>query len=273
MNPIDLKLFLTFANSTNTNSHSLFMTLNGYSYIDDNDFKYRVNTWTMDATINLILNNSISSCSYLFIDIANNLYCSKEQEHQVIKLSINNDSISTDTIALLNYPNGIFVDINFDLYVADSGNDRIQLFQYGDFKGITVAGNKALGTIGLNFPTGIVLDADGYLFIADTNNHRIIRSEPNGFRCLIGCSTYDSESDQLYKPRTLWFDSYGNMFVFNDINNRIQKFLLTTNLLMPLTCWSLMRTGFNCNISYTLCDTLHEPCKNNGIYFEMFLYY
>ena len=89
---------------------------------------------------------------------------------------------------MLYNPYGIFVDINFDLYVADCSNSRVQLFQLGQSNALTVAGSAAPGTITLNCPTAIVLDADKYLFIADYNNHRIVGSGPNGFQCVVGCS-------------------------------------------------------------------------------------
>jgi len=122
-------------------------------------------------------------------------------------------------------PRGIFVDINFNLYVADSGNNRIQLFQSGQPNGTTVAGTSR--TILLYHPTSVVLDADGYLFIVDNGNLRIIGSGPAGFRCVAGCSgTRGSASYQLYNPQTMAFDSYGNIFVTDTENGRIQKFVL-----------------------------------------------
>jgi hypothetical protein len=132
---------------------------------------------------------------------------------------------------MLNTPYGIFVDTNFDLYVADYGNNRIQLFQSGQLSGITLAGATSLTTtITLNNPTGIVLDADKYLFIADNGNSRIIGSGPNGFRCLFGCfGSWGSASNQLYWPCSLSFDSYGNMFVTDLANSRLQKFILLNN--------------------------------------------
>ncbi len=64
----------------------------------------------------------------------------------------------------------------------------------------------------------------------DYGKHRIVRSGPNGFRCLVGCSgSAGLTSDRLYYPWSLSFDSYGNMFVTDQINNRIQKFILSTN--------------------------------------------
>ncbi|CAF4115929.1 unnamed protein product, partial [Adineta steineri] len=121
----------------------------------------------------------------------------------------------------------IFVDVNFDLYVADCYNDRVQLFQSGELHGITVAGSTLLNpTITLRCPTGVILDADKYLFIVDFLNSRIIGSDLHGFRCLVGCFGQGSQSNQLANPVSFSFDSYGNMFVSDQRNSRIQKFLL-----------------------------------------------
>jgi len=161
--------------------------------------------------------------------------------HQVITKATNNGTNTYTIVAgtgsagnalnTLDDPCGIFVDITFDLYVADCGNDRIQLFRSGKITGITVAGNGSSNiTINLNCPTAIVLDADNYLFIVDSRNHRIIRSASNGFQCVAGCSgSSGSASDQLNNPWSLSFDSYGNIFVTDQDNNRIQKFVLSTN--------------------------------------------
>jgi hypothetical protein len=163
-------------------------------------------------------------------------------DHQVVTKSLNSVSNTLTIVAgtgvansdsyTLNDPHGIFVDINFDLYVADSENDRIQLFQSGQLSGTTIVGNRFLNTtITLSYPTGIVLDGDNNLFIVDSSNHRIVRSGPNGFQCLVGCSgSSGSESNQLWSPHSLSFDSYGNMFVTDYSNNRTQKFNLTTSL-------------------------------------------
>jgi DNA-binding beta-propeller fold protein YncE len=100
----------------------------------------------------------------------------------------------------------------------------------GQLNATTVAGNQTAGTITLSCPTGIVLDADGHLFITDFSNNRIVGSGPNGFRCIAGCTGVSgAAADQLYYPRGLSFDSYGNIYVADGYNYRIQKFLLATN--------------------------------------------
>ncbi|CAF3900634.1 unnamed protein product [Adineta steineri] len=125
----------------------------------------------------------------------------------------------------LNSPRGVFVDVNLDLYVADCYNHRVQLFQSGESNGITVAGSGSLNpTIILRCPSGIILDGNKYLFIVDYGNDRIISSGSSGFRCLFGCYGSGSQSNELNYPSSLSFDRFGNMFVTDSFNHRIQKF-------------------------------------------------
>jgi len=126
----------------------------------------------------------------------------------------------------LNGPAGIFVDVKLDLYVADCENDRIQLFQSGESNGTTVAGSKSPNpTITLDCPIGITFDAEKYLFIVDRNNHRIVGSESDGFRCLVGCDRKNPQSIQLFFPSAFSFDISGNMFVVDQGNNQVRKFI------------------------------------------------
>lgn len=218
------------------NPYGLFVARNGDIYVDNGN-NGSVVKWTINTTNSIFVMNVTSRCFSLFIDINNTLYCSLDAEHQVISKSLTTNStnasmiagtgVSGSTSAMLNQPKGIFVDTNFNLYVADCGNNRVQQFPFGQSTGITQAGNGLSGAITLNCPTGITLDADGYLFIVDSNNNRIIGSGPNGFRCVVGCSNSSgSASDQLDYPQNLAFDNFGNLFVVDQNNSRIQKFFL-----------------------------------------------
>jgi hypothetical protein len=202
----------------------------------------------MNTTSSVVIMNVSESCFSIFVDINNTIYCSMEDHHQVVKKSLNRYLDNLTIVAgngcngsasnMLNYPCGIFIDINFDLYVADSFNHRIQLFSLGNLSGETLVGNATL-----LYPTGVILDVDQSLFIVDSGNHRIIVWRSGSFQCLVGCSTENgSASNQLFSPTTLSFDSYGNMFVVDTGNDRIQKFLLARNscggyrLRMSLRC-------------------------------------
>ncbi|CAM4924059.1 unnamed protein product [Rotaria socialis] len=219
--------------------NSLFVTIDDYIYIDNGN-DGRVDKWPLNLVQNISVMYVNRGCIDLFIDINNTLYCAIANGSLIVKMSLQDNTNTMITAAgtgcagslpnMLDRPCGIFVDSNFNLYVADTGNNRIQQFSRGELNGITVCGNGAPDTIELKTPTSIVLDADGYLFIVDSDNNRIIGSGPTGFRCLFGCSGSPGiASDQLSRPRSLAFDSYGNMFVTDINNDRIQMFLLATN--------------------------------------------
>ncbi|CAF0857365.1 unnamed protein product [Adineta steineri] len=221
-----------------TASNSLFVTSNGDIYIDDGEENGRVQKWSAETNTFVTVMNVTSSCYGLFVDAADTLYCSMSDHHQVVKRSLNDSVMILNRIAAgtgvdgsasnkLGDPRGIFVDVNLDLYVADYNNDRVQLFQSGESNGITVAGSTSVNpTITLECPNGIVLDAEKYLFVVEQRYHRIVGSSLNGFRCLVGCYEKSSQSSQLSSPFSLSFDHSGNIFVADQRNSRIQKFLL-----------------------------------------------
>ncbi len=224
-----------------TTPWSLFVTTANDIYVDSDSSTGQVDKWTFNWTVDVPTMYTCSKCIDVFVDIDNNLYCAMSSLHQIIKKSLNTVSNALTIVAgtntsgsepdMLNQPHGIFVDINLGLYVADYGNDRIQQFPLGQSYGITVAGIlSANTTVTLNGPTGIVLDGDSYLFIVDSGNNRIVGSGPDGFRCLAGCDGNGSASNQLSQPFSLSFDTDGNMFVTDRLNDRIQKFILLTGL-------------------------------------------
>ena len=225
-------------NITNTLGYpfSLFVSGIGDLFVDNGLINNRVDRWRSNSTAVMSVR---SACYGLFVDITNTVHCSMYAQHQVAAKSLNSDSsmwivaAGTDcpgsSSNQLLYPWGIFVDRNLNLYVADCGNNRVQLFFSGQVTATTVAGATTPGTISLYCPTDVLLDADGYLFIVDSSNHRIIGSGPNGFRCLVGCSGPGGASNQLNNPTSFSFDSYGNIFVVDRDNSRIQRFNLITN--------------------------------------------
>lgn len=219
--------------------YSVFATRNGDLYVD-NGLNGRVDKWGQNTTSSEIVMYVNAPCSGLFVDSNNSLYCSMSSYRQVVKSSLLSGASTSSIVAggglyyymssvSLSSPNGIFVDDQFNLYVADTGHNRIQLFKLGQLSAITVLGAGTAGAIPLSYPTGVLLDADGYLFIVDSYNHRIVGSGPNGYRCVVGCGGAGSSSNQLLYPQTMAFDNSGNMYVTDKNNNRVQKFILATN--------------------------------------------
>ena len=233
---------------------SLFVTGDEEIFADNGSPSNRVERWTSNGTLLSSPMSVSSQCHGLFIDSNNHLYCSEHTTHQVSRNFLQSPRVIVAGTGCsgfneyrLSYPWGIFVTLSFDLYVADSANDRVQLFRSGELQGTTVAGNGSnQTTIRLWKPSGVVLDADGYLFIVDNLNHRIIGSDRWGFRCVVGCSGGGtSVVDQLNFPVTMNFDAGGNLLVMDTSNNRVQKFFLATNSCdgeskneREVPCWS-----------------------------------
>lgn len=83
----------------------------------------------------------------------------------------------------LRYPYGLYLDENNSyLYIADLGNNRIQLYRLGvSLNGTTVAGGNGQGSGSqqLYQPYGVcVSKKTGDIYIADRFNHRIQRWSP-----------------------------------------------------------------------------------------------
>ena len=236
--------------------YGIFATANGDIYVDNSPSYGRVDRWAINANISTVELYTNAACLNLFIDRNGFLYCTSDIPAQIIKkllgsspnvskIVAGNGSVGS-TSDMLSAPRGVAVSDNLSLYVADSGNNRIQMFQPGQLNGITVAGSGALGTIPLNAPVGVVLDADGYLFIADRDNNRIVGSGPDGFRCIVGCTnSTGNAADQLAGPRSLSFDSYGNLYVADSWNGRVQKFPLVSD-----SCGEFFGTTLNSISTY-----------------------
>ena len=268
-----------------TNSRSIFVTINGDIYIDNGNTSGRVDKLTLNSNSSMSVMSVPGGCYGLFVDISNSLYCSVGYMHQVVKKWLGDSSTISTRIAgtglngsslnMFCYPNGIFVDMNFDLYVADYGNNRIQLFGLGKIYGKTVAGkNSTYLTVELNGPTDIKLDNDKNLYITDHGNHRIVASGSYGFRCIVGCSNSSgSMLDTLNHPRSIAFDNLGNLFVADEGNHRIQRFSLLTSSCSKQSitigyyiCICLYYLDYvtnNSNTSFTPCSLL-LPCENQG---------
>ncbi len=81
----------------------------------------------------------------------------------------------------LNGPHSVYVSRKTGaLYIADSSNNRIQLWYVNATQGITIAGSSqgvaGVGPNDLDYPEGVFLDAnETYMYVADQANNRVQR--------------------------------------------------------------------------------------------------
>ena len=147
------------------------------------------------------------------------------------------------TSAQLNNPNGVAVDASGNLYIADTGNNRIRKVSAAGI--ITaVAGDGSYGYSGdggpatsaqLNGPFGAAVDASGNLYIADTGNGRVRRVSTAGIITTVAgtartgfCCDYSGDggpatSANLDLPHGVAVDASGNLYIADSYNQRVRK--------------------------------------------------
>jgi sugar lactone lactonase YvrE len=122
-----------------------------------------------------------------------------------------------------NRPEGLCIDGQDRLYVADSCNHRIQIFSSdGQFIGAYGKPGKGLGE--LNYPYDICVDADGWQYVCEFGNSRIqiFDAKHQPVEVLGGPG---AEPGRFSNPWGVALDSRGNLYVADSQNHRVQKFV------------------------------------------------
>ena len=142
------------------------------------------------------------------------------------------------TSAQLHNPTGVAVDSAGNLYIADSGNNRIRKVSSGVITTVAgsgtpgYGGDKGLATSAqLNGPFGVAVDSAGnLLYIADSRNNRIRQVSNGVITTVAGNGTADFGGDkgpatnaQLNSPAGVAVDSAGNLYIADTWNNCIRR--------------------------------------------------
>jgi len=124
-------------------------------------------------------------CGLHFDSPSNSLIIANYGAHNIVRWTLGqstwdliagniNGSLGNSSMELKN-PRDVVLDSMGNVYVADTGNHRVQFYFAGQSNGTTIAGTGISGTnaTSLNSPWSLALDSQLNLYVADTNNHRI----------------------------------------------------------------------------------------------------
>lgn len=190
----------------------------------------------------------------------------------------------------LNQPRSVAFDSAGNLWVADSGNNRVLRFSAALLNSATppaadtVIGQKdflsgganaggAVSASGFSAPSGLAFDSQGNLFVADLNNTRVLKfSAPLGPSTAVpaasgvwGESNFGSKgtppqasASTIAGPVGISVDGNGNLYVAVPNDNRVLEFSLSTTLgAAANNVWG--QTGFTITTANTGAFPLASP--------------
>jgi hypothetical protein len=201
--------------------------------------------------------NSPRGCS---LDRNDNLYIADTNNHRVLfypngsttatRVYGQNGSFTTNTSNnggispnSLNSPRAVYIDRNDILYITDTSNDRVLVYENGSTTASRVYGKLGdftdgtanfggLSASSLNQPRYVTQDKKNLLYINDTNNHRILSYQGQSTTANIvygqdGSFLTNSSgvsATQFTSPFSAAFDSQNNLYVADYDNHRILFF-------------------------------------------------
>lgn len=197
---------------------------------------------------------SLNSPAAIAIDANDNLYIADSESNRIRVVDLETNRISTFAgtgqaefdgdgsparRAKLNKPEGVAVDPDGNIVIADTGNRRIRRIDVATGIISTIAADGRRGHSGdggpateasLVVPRRVAVDADGNVFVSDALDHRIRAIKSDGtITTVVGDGIIDFAGDggpatsaSLNRPLGMTLDPQGNLYFADNHNNRIR---------------------------------------------------
>ena len=242
----------------------IHVTANGTVYVADYANE-RVQKWVPGAKEGQTVAEDLWELRDVFVDLSGNIYILYLDGRSVIKIPFGTDtgvSVAGDGgnpgagPNQLNQAQSLIVDSEGNIFIADSGNYRIQKWAPGATEGVTVAGGNGEGGEGgeanqLNFIQNFAIDLDGNLLILDYQR-RIQKWVPGADTGETMISYNEENNYNNSNPQDIHVDSQGNIFVliesYNNNGDRQYSILNHDNVSYEaITVLAMNGTAFESN--------------------------
>lgn len=121
----------------------------------------------------------------------------------------------------LNRAEGLAVDAQDHLWVADSCNHRIEVFDR-EGRRIRTFGRAGAGAGEFSYPYDVKIDSAGHVFVCEFGNSRITVLDASG-QVVEVVGRAGGALGQFANPWAITLDSKGNLFVADSQNHRVQR--------------------------------------------------
>jgi len=156
----------------------------------------------------------------------------------------------------LSYPKGVAVDTAGDIFIADSGNNRVvevPLTGSGYGTQTTVPAN------GLNNPQSVAVDAAGDVFISDTANDRVVEVPANNG------TQITLPANGLTWPEGVAVDGKGDVFIANDDTLQSQVLEIQSSTPPSLSFAATPVGQTSSPQSFTIQNIGNQPLNASGL--------
>ena len=118
-------------------------------------------------------------------------------------------------------PNAVTADNEGNIYVVDTGNQRVQIFdKEGKFKKIINGSEDGKGKATLVNPRGIDVDSRGFIYVVNNLTHYIYAFDQEGKK-VFQFGGIGDQNEQFYLPNGLYIDDSDYVYITDTLNQRI----------------------------------------------------
>jgi len=154
------------------------------------------------------------------------LYITDIQQNKVMVYSLKGKKLLELTTAsskddTLNAPNAVTIDDDQNIIVADTGNQRLVIFnKEGKFTRMINGSTDGKGESKFVNPRGVGVLGNGTLLMVDNMTHNVYGFDKSG-KQVYQFGAMGADKEQFYLPNGLFVDDKGEVFVTDTVNQRV----------------------------------------------------